>query len=78
MEEYAGLLAYLWFTLGNLGSLFTVVMLICIMSVLSWFVTNTVFTNGVAWMFINKDKIDETSYYKIELEKVTKFSSLMI
>ena len=67
MIEHAGLLAYLWFTIGNLEILWNMTIVVLIVLLVTWYLFNIISTGGISWLSINKDGIKETSIYKEEL-----------
>ena len=67
MIEHAGLLAYLWFTIGNLETLWNMAIVVLIVLLVTWYLFNIISTGGISWLSINKDGIKETSIYKEEL-----------
>ena len=53
MVEHAGLLAYLWFTIGNLETLWNISLLLLLVGVVTWYLFNILSTGGVLWISIN-------------------------
>jgi len=72
MIEHAGLVAYLWFTMGNLGTLWNIGSLILLVVVISWYIFYILSTEGILWMSIDINEASKSSFLKEELTNAVK------
>jgi len=68
MVEYAGLLAYLWFTIGNLSTLFGISLIMLLITLVIWYLGNSIATGGLSWLTMDKDEINSNNCYITEIE----------
>ena len=72
MIEHAGLLAYLWFTMGNLGTLWNISLLLLLVIVVIWYSFNILSTNGLLWISMDINEASKPSTFEEELTNAVK------
>ena len=72
MIEHAGLLAYLWFTMGNLETLWDISLLLLLVIVVIWYSFNILSTGGVLWISMDINEASKPSTFEEELTNAVK------